>query len=293
MKNTFLLAAATLFITAAQAQVTDSTRNTTGTDSTRNTGTMGTTGSTGSDNSRKTNAYGSYSTRDSIAAKYKLQPMPAPLTLEAAFPILGSYQLNTPENGASDVNGQTSTTTNSATGTTTNSTTANSSTTTGTTTNGTTASTDLSGTATPITITMDSASKGIVWVEGLPQGRIKAYLSKSPATYRIIAQKTEGGTAIPEGTLYLDTTTKVLNIALGAPYNQEDPTAVFGQSTTTATDYSADAEVKTKTTKNTKNSKTAVKKPKVKFYTATKVVPVQDSMNTTNGTSQDSTSGQQ
>ena len=34
-------------------------------------------------------------TVDSIAAKYKLIPMPEPLTIEKTFPVLGTYQLAT------------------------------------------------------------------------------------------------------------------------------------------------------------------------------------------------------
>src|SRR5688572_17066884 len=35
------------------------------------------------------------STVDSISAKYKLLPMPAPMTVDKTFPVLGSYQLST------------------------------------------------------------------------------------------------------------------------------------------------------------------------------------------------------
>ena len=77
MKSTLFLATATIIFSAAQAQ-----------DSTGTVGTMGTT--TATDTTKKLNAYGSYSTRDSIAAKYKLQPMPAPLTIEKIYPVLGS-----------------------------------------------------------------------------------------------------------------------------------------------------------------------------------------------------------
>ena len=71
------------------------------------------------------------------------------------------------------------------------------------------------GTTVPVTITIDSASKGIVWVEGLPEGKFKAYLKRSPATYRIVAQKNDAGKSIPEGTLIFDQTTNTLNVALG------------------------------------------------------------------------------
>src|SRR5438270_8167786 len=86
------------------------------------------------------------STVDSIQSKYKLQPMPAALTIEETFPVIGNYQL-----------------TNSTEGT---------------------------GT---VTVNLDSTNKGMVWVDGLPQGRIKAYLRQSPATYRIVSQKSGSG----------------------------------------------------------------------------------------------------
>src|SRR5215212_190792 len=79
------------------------------------------------------------STVDSIAAKYKLQPMPEAMSVEKKFPALGTYQLTTTD-GASQT----------------------------------------------VTIALDQDSKGIVWVEGLPEGKFKAYLKKSPATYRIV-----------------------------------------------------------------------------------------------------------
>src|SRR5256885_3708103 len=40
-----------------------------------------------------------------------------------------------------------------------------------------------------IVVSLDSSNKGIVWIDGLPQGRMKAYLEKGPAMYRIIPQK--------------------------------------------------------------------------------------------------------
>jgi hypothetical protein len=160
------------------------------------------------------------STVDSIRAKYTLQPMPGALTLEKAFPVLGTYHLTTDSTST-------------------------------------------------LTVSMDSASKGIVWVEGLPQGKFKAFLKQSPATYRITAQKTESGTSIPEGTLLFDTTTNTLNIALGKAYNEANPGEIFG--TVADAGVSADvantgAEVKVKT-----KTKTTKSKAKVVFYSATKV----------------------
>jgi hypothetical protein len=115
------------------------------------------------------------STADSIAAKYKLLPMPEALTVEKKFPVLGTYQLA----GSTDA-------------------------------------------STNVTITLDSSSKGIVWINGLPQGSFKAYLAKSPATYRIISQKSATGTQVPEGTLVFSPETNTLQLALGAPLQQRE-----------------------------------------------------------------------
>jgi hypothetical protein len=150
-------------------------------------------------------------TSDSIASKYFLLPMPAPLTIEKTFPVLGSYQLND-ENGPKQV-----------------------------------------------LVTLDADNKGIIWVEGLTEGRFKAYLKRSPATYRIISQKTESGKNIPEGTIVFEPETGALNIALGKSFDNADPNSVFlmngsGQP-------SGATEVKVKTPKS---------KTKLQFYTAIK-----------------------
>lgn len=125
---------------------------------------------------------------------------------------------------------------------------------------------DASGAA--VTITLDSANKGIVWVEGLPQGRIKAYLKKAPATYRIPAQKTASGKSISEGTLIYDRDLNALNIAIGGGYNEADPAAIFPAAASVITDGGpVEAKVKVKTA----NSKT---KSKVVFYSAAKAEQV-------------------
>jgi hypothetical protein len=164
------------------------------------------------------------STVDSIRAKYQMQPMPEPLTIEKTFPVLGSYQLTTAD----------------------------------------------SSNAQQITVTLDSASKGIIWVSGLPEGTFKAYLKKAPGTYRIISQKAEDGKQIPEGTLFFDPSTNTLSVALGKAYDEADPTGIFANMNTNAnTDVAADngTEVKVKTKTPTSKTKT---KTKLVFYTATK-----------------------
>jgi hypothetical protein len=157
------------------------------------------------------------STVDSIRAKYTLQPMPEALTLEKAFPVVGTYHLT-------------------------------------------------SDSSSTVTVSLDSANKGIVWVEGLPQGKIKAYLKQSPATYRVVAQKTESGTQVPEGTLIFDPSTSTLSIALGKAFDDANPAEIFALNTAVAADdATAGTEVKVKT--KTKDSK---KKEKIVFYSATK-----------------------
>lgn len=170
------------------------------------------------------------STVDSIRAKYKLQPMPEPLTIEKTFPVIGSYQLASTAQTTSTTDEQQAN----------------------------------------VTITLDSVNKGMIWIEGLPQGKFKAYLKKSPATYRILAQKTESGKQIPEGTLMLDPSTNTLNIALGKAFDDADPAAIFASVPSDVTE----AEVKVKTNKSKSKSK-------ITFYTANKVVATTANMNTT------------
>ena len=87
--------------------------------------------------------------------------------------------------------------------------------------------TNANNTTGDLIITLDSTNKGIVWIDGLPEGRVKAYLMQSPATYRIIPQKSATGKWVPEGTMIFNTETNALNISLGAPYNQADPGSIF------------------------------------------------------------------
>lgn len=84
-----------------------------------------------------------------------------------------------------------------------------------------------SSTAT-VTVTLDETNKGIVWVEGLPQGKFKALMKRVPATYKIPAQQTEGGKPVAEGTLFLNPESNELTIVLGKAFNDEDPAAGLG-----------------------------------------------------------------
>ena len=115
-----------------------------------------------------------------------------------------------------------------------------------------------------LTISLDASSKGIAWVEGLPQGRIKALLRRSPATYKIPAQKTDDGKEVAEGTLIFDKETNNLSICIGKPYNEADPSEAF------AAPIEEPAAVATPSKKSKKTKK--VEQPKPWIYTGTKVV---------------------
>jgi hypothetical protein len=119
------------------------------------------------------------------------------------------------------------------------------------------------GSSQSVYVTLDSANKGMVWVEGLPEGKFKAYLRQSPGTYRVIEQKSESGKQIPEGTLHFDPSTNTLSVALGKKFDEVDPVAIFNLA---GDAQMADAaEVKVKTKKGNTKSKT-----KLVFYNALK-----------------------
>jgi len=109
-----------------------------------------------------------------------------------------------------------------------------------------------------VAVVQDPGNKGMVWIEGLPQGRVKALLRKSPATYKIPAQKTADDKEVEEGTLIFDTETGTLSICIGKPFNAENPAAAF------AGPESMNEQEKTKTVKSKKTEKAWV-------YTGTKV----------------------
>jgi hypothetical protein len=76
-----------------------------------------------------------------------------------------------------------------------------------------------------VTITLDEVNKGIVWVEGLSQGKFKALMKKAPSTYKIPAQQSASGKTVAEGTLFLNPESKELTILLGRPFDDADPTS--------------------------------------------------------------------
>ena len=132
--------------------------------------------------------------------------------------------------------------------------------------------------AVSVAITPDEQSKGVVWVTGLPQGKVKAMLKKSPATYRIPPQTLEEGKEVPEGTLIYDKETNILQISIGKSFNETDPASVFLPQP--AEEFvEADAKVKSDKIKGEtvkiKSDKVKIKtnkvEPKPWMYTGTKV----------------------
>ncbi len=156
--------------------------------------------------------------------------------------------------------------------------------------------TDKEGAASTVSVTLDPANKGIVWIEGLPQGKIKATLRKSPATYKIPAQPLGGEEAVatevdakdgktaknakatkakelPEGILIYDKDANVMNLCIGCKYNNEDPAVAFTPAEDKAANDEADKEEKkAKTSKKSKTAKAKVEKIKPVHYTGTKVI---------------------
>ncbi len=119
--------------------------------------------------------------------------------------------------------------------------------------------------AASVTITLDSENKGVIWVEGLPQGKIKAILLRSPSTYKIPSQKTADEKEVAEGTLVYDKETNTLSICIGKPFNTENPMAAFAAEPESNVDEVATKQVKSKAKVK------EVEKPKPWIYAGTKV----------------------
>jgi hypothetical protein len=113
--------------------------------------------------------------------------------------------------------------------------------------------------AASLTINLDETNKGIAWIEGLPQGKVKAMLRKSPSTYKIPVQKTEEGKDVAEGTLIFDAATNTLRICIGKSFDAENPEAAFA----------APVEAAVVATKTAKTKKPVA--PKAWIYTGTKM----------------------
>lgn len=114
-----------------------------------------------------------------------------------------------------------------------------------------------------LTVTLDETNKGFVWIDGLPQGRVKAILKRSPSTYKIPAQKTADDKEVLEGTLIYDKDSKVINVVLGRPFNDQDPASVLNP----------EAPVEEVAVTKTKPGKTKTKVKKVEpwVFTGTKI----------------------
>ncbi len=153
--------------------------------------------------------------------------------------------------------------------------------------------TDKDGAASTVTIAMDESNKGIVWIDGLPQGKIKATLRKSPATYKIPVQKLEEETPVvaeetttdakkaktakakpakelAEGVLIYDKDANVLNVCIGCKYDNENPAVAFTPATTEEPAATEEAPKKAKTTK--KSTAKKVVKVKPVHYTGSKII---------------------
>ncbi len=150
--------------------------------------------------------------------------------------------------------------------------------------------TNKEGASSEVTVMLDPSNKGIVWIEGLPQGKIKATLRKSPATYKIPAQplgevavateaeakdaktakNVKAAKELPEGVLIYDKDANVLNVCIGCIYNNEDPAMVFTPAEATVTDDMEKAEKKT--SKTVKKEKIKTVKVKPVHYTGTKII---------------------
>jgi hypothetical protein len=137
--------------------------------------------------------------------------------------------------------------------------------------------TDKEGVASSVSVMLDPSNKGIVWIEGLPQGKMKATLRKSPATYKIPAQplgeiavvadvEANAAKELPEGVLIYDKDANVLNVCIGCKYNNEDPATAFSAAETVVAN---DME---KAAKTSKKSKVKIAKIKPVQYTGTKVI---------------------
>ena len=162
------------------------------------------------------------------ADKYKMLPMPEALTTEKIFPTIGTYTVSSADPVVTTASTTESTTTENAASST-------------------------------VTITLDETSKGIVWVDGLPQGKFKAYLRKSPGVYMIPAQ-TVNEKEMGQGVLIYDKDANKLDVCIGCTYNNDDPASAFAAAP-------VEPVVEEPVVKTTKNKKTKAKtkaKPVVK-----------------------------
>lgn len=116
-----------------------------------------------------------------------------------------------------------------------------------------------------VTITIDESNKGIAWVDGLPQGRIKTFLRKSPGTYIIPAQKLADEKDLAAGVMIFNKESNTLDICIGCAYNNDDPASAFVVAEPVAEEPVA------KTKKGTAKTKTKEKPVKTWKYSGTKI----------------------
>jgi len=164
--------------------------------------------------------------------KYKMLPMPEPLTTEKIFPVLGHYTVSAKNTSSTAATAETTTSASSN-----------------------------------VTITLDENNKGVVWVDGLPQGRIKAYLRKSPSTYMIPVQKTTDDKELAQGVMIYDKDANTLDVCIGCKFNSLDPASSF---TTPEPVVEEQAVVKTKSKSKKGTVKTKVKPVKTWIYSGSK-----------------------
>lgn len=156
-----------------------------------------------------------------------------------------------------------------------------------------------------VTVTRDAENKGVVWINGMPQGKFKADLKQSPCTYKIPVQKTlqndvdgvvattetteaeatekpaprYSGKSLKEGTVIFDSASRKLYVNLGAKFDEENPAAIFPEMTADESETLAAAEeldATQETAKKTekKDKKKASSLAKGTNYVLTKVVEV-------------------
>ncbi|HTD92775.1 MAG TPA: hypothetical protein VK644_03145 [Chitinophagaceae bacterium] len=141
--------------------------------------------------------------------------------------------------------------------------------------------TDKSGTASTVSVMLDETNKGVIWIDGLPEGKIKANLRKSPAVYKIPAQKLgeeKDAKSVAEGVLIYDKDANVLNLCVGCTYNAEDPAVAFAAPAEPETTPEMEKKPAKKTTTKTKKE---VAKIKPVIYTGSKILETSASVNTT------------
>ncbi|MEI9944752.1 MAG: hypothetical protein WDN26_11085 [Chitinophagaceae bacterium] len=135
--------------------------------------------------------------------------------------------------------------------------------------------TNKEGVASNLILTLDETNKGIVWIDGLPEGRVKAYLRKSPGTYKIPEQKLgeeKDAKTVPEGVLIYDKDANSVNVCIGCKYNAEDAASVFLPEPVTTEPVVEETVKNKKATAKTKAAKAKEVKVQPVFYSGSKTI---------------------